>query len=245
MSSLNIVSLTDVGLVRDSNQDYFYVDFLSDEMAVAIVCDGMGGVSGGNIASKLAVEVIKEYVLINYRRHLKENSIGQMLKEAAVKANKEIYDYAMTDDNLHGMGTTLILAFIYEGKAHIISVGDSRVYLTQGNEIKQVTKDHSIVQDMLDRGEITKSEAKVHPRKNIITRALGVEIPVLLDYFEIEFNLTDVLFICTDGFSNYVDKEKILKIIKGTKFELLAKVAVELAKNAGGNDNITVVAICR
>ena len=242
---MNIVSLTDIGLVRSSNQDNFKTSSISDNVAWAIVCDGMGGTNGGNIASKIAVDVISESIKSNYYENIDSDKIKDILVSAAYEANRAIYDKALNNKNLIGMGTTVVAAIIQGDIIHLVNVGDSRAYLITKTEVTQITKDHSIVQDMVDHGEITSKEAKNHPHKNIITRALGVDEFVDVDYYEVSFEKGNTLFMCTDGFSNYMENDKIFTLAKYTNFKFLAREAVTLAKGAGGNDNITVVAVSR
>ena len=242
---MNIVSLTDIGLVRSSNQDNFKTSSISDNVAWAIVCDGMGGTNGGNIASKIAVDVISESIKSNYYENIDSDKIKDILVSAAYEANRAIYDKALNNKNLIGMGTTVVAAIIQGDSIHLVNVGDSRAYLITKTEVTQITKDHSIVQDMVDHGEITSKEAKNHPHKNIITRALGVDEFVDVDCYEVSFEKGNTLLMCTDGFSNYMENDKIFTLAKYTNFKFLAREAVTLAKGAGGNDNITVVAISR
>ncbi len=242
---MNIVSLTDIGLVRSSNQDNFKTSSISDNVAWAIVCDGMGGTNGGNIASKIAVDVISESIKSNYYENIDSDKIKDILVSAAYEANRAIYDKALNNKNLIGMGTTVVAAIIQGDIIHLVNVGDSRAYLITKTEVTQITKDHSIVQDMVDHGEITSKEAKNHPHKNIITRALGVDEFVDVDYYEVSFEKGNTLLMCTDGFSNYMENDKIFTLAKYTNFKFLAREAVTLAKGAGGNDNITVVAVSR
>ena len=226
---MNIVSLTDIGLVRSSNQDNFKTSSISDNVAWAIVCDGMGGTNGGNIASKIAVDVISESIKSNYYENIDSDKIKDILVSAAYEANR----------------ATVVAAIIQGDIIHLVNVGDSRAYLITKTEVTQITKDHSIVQDMVDHGEITSKEAKNHPHKNIITRALGVDEFVDVDYYEVSFEKGNTLLMCTDGFSNYMENDKIFTLAKYTNFKFLAREAVTLAKGAGGNDNITVVAVSR
>lgn len=242
---LNIVSLTDIGLIRSSNQDSFKTYFMSSDIVWAVVCDGMGGANGGSIASELAVNIISESIKLNYNENMTDEETKNILISAAYQANNIIYEKALTDASLMGMGTTVVAAIVKPNKIHLINAGDSRAYLITNTEVTQITKDHSIVQDMLDHGEITSNEAKNHPRKNIITRALGADKFIDVDYFEVTFDEDNTLLMCTDGFSNYMENDKIFTLAKNTNFEFLAREAVALAKGAGGSDNITVVAISR
>lgn len=237
---MEISALTDKGLVRESNQDNCAYGFFSDNAAWVIVCDGMGGAAGGNIASKSAVEIIKDEITNKFKEDMDKSSIRELLTKAVFKANKEIYSKSRENRDLHGMGTTSIVALLVGKSAYLASVGDSRAYLISDYEVYQITKDHSVVQELIDRGQLTEKQAKSHPRKNIITRALGVSNNVDIDYFEVKLKENNAVFICTDGFSNYVAKNKILQVMKYADFEDTAKQSIDLANQAGGEDNITV-----
>jgi len=244
---LNIVSLTDIGLIRSSNQDSFKTSSVSNDLAWAVVCDGMGGANGGSVASRLAVKIISESInsKFNSDNKMSDEEIKNVLISAAYQANSIIYDRALVDESLSGMGTTVVAAIVKPDKIYLINAGDSRAYLITKTEVTQITKDHSIVQDMLDCGEITSKEARNHPRKNIITRALGADKFIDVDYFEVTFDKENTLLMCTDGFSNYMENDKIFTLAKNTNFEFLAREAVTLAKGAGGSDNITVDPVSR
>ncbi len=209
----------------------------------AVVCDGMGGANGGQIASTKAVQVVSDRIVEGYRESMTDNSIRHLLETAIAAANAEVFDAAKNDVELRGMGTTVVAAIVCKQKAHIAHVGDSRAYLIVDKEIEQVTRDHSIVQTMLEKGELTADEAKHHPRKNLITRALGVEKFVEPDYTERAFPESALLLICTDGLTNAVEPEEIFRIIHTTALDQLADRLTVVANTRGGSDNITVALI--
>jgi serine/threonine protein phosphatase PrpC len=240
---LKIFGKTDIGLVRHSNQDAFQQGSYSENIAWAVVCDGMGGANGGNIASQMAVDQITRQLSSASREHISSQSAKNILMTAVYNANTAIYEYAQKKPELSGMGTTVVLAMIARQTLHVAHVGDSRAYLVSKDEILQITKDHSMVQEMVDRGEITEKEAKVHPRKNIITRALGVNPQVDVDYYELPFPQEDILLLCTDGLSNYLEPNAIYSMAMELDLEQLIEQLVEQSKKMGGRDNITVVAI--
>lgn len=241
---LKVSSKSDIGLVRQSNQDACKSGVLSDGFAWAVVCDGMGGASGGNIASEIAVEMISEQIQSSYHEGMSDNSIKHLITSAAYNANLAIHEKASDDPALNGMGTTVVIAIVYDGIAHIAHAGDSRAYLISLNKgIKQLTVDHSMVQEMINNGDITEQQAKKHPQKNIITRALGVESVIQIDYCESEFTPDDLLLICTDGLSNYVDADQIYEVAREMNAEAMIDQLIMLAKDRGGSDNITVVLI--
>lgn len=238
---MKVYSKTDIGLVRHSNQDAVSTVVLEDGSVFAVVCDGMGGANAGNIASETASKTISDYVKSSYNFNMDSIDIEKMLKNAIVSANMEIYDMSLKDNELKGMGTTVVSAFVKNSQAVIAHVGDSRAYIA-GNELKQVTKDHSVVQSLIESGKLTPEAAKVHPRKNVITRALGTEENVVVDTNEFSLDNTDVLLLCTDGLSGYVRESEILKVLK-KETENSPERLIELAKKSGGGDNITVVTI--
>lgn len=240
---MKIVAKTDRGLVRDSNQDAYAVGEFPEGVAWAVVCDGMGGAAGGNIASALAVKVISDKINASYRPGMREASIKNMLDSALVAANMEVFDLADAKTELKGMGTTVVCAVVRDGFAHIAHAGDSRAYVFDGKNLMQVTTDHSYVQNLIDKGEITKEEAEKHPNKNLITRAIGVDKHIKIDFDEIEISNNEILILCTDGLSNYVSEEEMIDEVKDGRYYAFAERLVKKANNNGGGDNITVVAI--
>ena len=216
---------------------------LSDHAAYAVVCDGMGGANGGQIASTKAVQVVSDRIVERYRENMTDNSIRNLLESAIAAANAEVFDIAQKDVNLRGMGTTVVVTIACKDKVHIAHVGDSRAYLVIDPTIEQVTRDHSIVQSMLEKGELTADEAKHHPRKNLITRALGVEKVVEPDYTERAFPKSALLLMCTDGLTNTVEPEEIFRMIHTTALDQLADRLTVMANTRGGSDNITVALI--
>lgn len=242
---MKIVAKTDKGRVRESNQDAYAVGEFPDEVAWAVVCDGMGGAAGGNIASALAVKVISDKINAAYRENMKPASIKNMLDSALVAANIEVYDMAYAKPELNGMGTTVVCVIVKDGVAYIAHAGDSRAYVFKGDRIVQVTTDHSFVQDLVDRGKITKEEAEHHPNKNLITRAIGVDKNIKIDFDEVDLDDDEVLIICTDGLSNYVSENEIISEVSDGRYYAFADRLVKKANNNGGGDNITVVAIAK
>ncbi len=240
---MKISAKSDKGMVRSSNQDSYAAGELPGNVAWAVVCDGMGGAAGGNVASSSAVKLISEKIATSFRSGMSDNSIKNLLISAVESANAVVYDTACKNESLYGMGTTVIAVIIYSDRVYTVSAGDSRVYILS-DDINQITTDHSVVQGMIDRGEITKEEARVHPKKNVITRALGVDSEIRVDFFQEEFDKEkDVVLICTDGLTNFVSDSDILGIAqKSSKYEI-ADELVRTANENGGGDNITVVAL--
>lgn len=240
---MKIVAKTDKGLVRENNQDAYAVGELPGEVAWAVVCDGMGGAAGGNIASALAVKVISDKITSSYNEKMRDSSIKNLLDSAITAANIEVYDMAYSRPDLTGMGTTVVAVVVRDNVAHIAHAGDSRAYIVNDDGVEQITVDHSLVQNLVDRGEITKEEAEHHPNKNVITRALGVDKRIDVDFSEVEMHENETLVLCTDGLSNCVNNEEMAEDIKDGQYYAFADRLVKRANKNGGNDNITVVAI--
>ncbi len=243
VTNLKIVAKTDKGKIRESNQDAYAVGELPDEVAWAVVCDGMGGHAGGDFASKLAVKVISEKITSCYNSKMRDSSIKNLLDSAITAANIEVYDTADSHSEYYGMGTTVVCAVVRNGEAIIAHVGDSRAYIASGDSISQLTTDHSVVQDLIDMGKITESEAEHHPNKNLITRAVGIDKVIEIDFAQAELGDGDTLILCTDGLSNYVSNDELLEDIKDNQYYAFADRLVKRANKNGGGDNITVVAI--
>lgn len=234
--------ITDIGKVRDVNQDQFATLEFEDGSGLAVVCDGMGGPGGGQIASSIAVKTICDEFQKSYRLDEPLEEVKKEITHAVQLANAAIFDEGLADRTLMGMGTTAVLAF-YRGQRVLIgNIGDSRAYLIRDGQTRQISKDHSIVQQMLDSGSISKLEARNHPQKNIITRALGVEANCDLDIFEVELSEFDSILLCTDGLSNHLeDGELGFEVSVGDRQRTILKKLVSMANSRGGTDNITAV----
>lgn len=248
---MEIYGLTDIGQRRENNQDDFYIKKIDDRVCFAIVCDGMGGQNGGQLASKIACETIVAHLLElgDELKTQKENpdesveDIKSMMIRGMSKANMAVHEASLVDDAYKGMGTTAILVVVIDDLAYVTHIGDSRVYILNDKKLSQVTRDHSVVQELVDQGELTKEEALTHPNKNMITRAVGVNLLVDIDYLKIPFEDGSKLLICTDGLTNMVQDFVIENVIMKHNAEESSKQLVELANKAGGYDNVTVVVI--
>lgn len=241
---MRIYSKIDIGKERSKNQDAFFAGEISEDIAFAVVCDGMGGANAGEIASQTAVKTISEYIINSYRRKITIRDFLKILKNALISANITIYDMALKDESLRGMGTTAVVAVIKGNEVALAHVGDSRIYLVN-DEITQLTRDHSVVQTLIESGEITAEDAAIHPRKNVITRALGVEADVAVDTAEMVLQDNETLLLCTDGLTNFVTAEDILKTFKENDIASVPEKLIELANEGGGGDNITAVTLTK
>lgn len=239
---MNSYGKTDIGLKRSSNQDCFSVYELDGGEILGIVCDGMGGAKAGNVASRRATDAIKKFVSKSYRYNMDYNAALSLLNNAITSANIEVYDYALKNPELKGMGTTVVAAIVSKDFTVISHLGDSRAYKV-GDEIVQLTRDHSVVQSLIESGKLTPEEARVHPRKNVITKALGIEENVFPENSECELKEGEMLLLCTDGLTNYVETSVIHSIVKNNPIESVAKELIDEANRNGGGDNITVAII--
>ncbi len=234
---------TDKGNVRENNEDYFYISNSLDEVQLYILADGMGGYNGGEIASKLAVQTAKNYIENNFKDIEKDkDSIIQLLASSMEYANMVVYEKSKEAPELQGMGTTLEICLIYNNKAYIGHIGDSRVYRVRKQFIRKLTQDHSYVQKLVKEGTITKEQAEHHPQKNMLMKALGCNAFVEPDVMVKGFLKDDIIIMCSDGLSNMVDQETIYEMAS-KNIEQATKDLVQLAKDRGGYDNITVVII--
>ncbi len=236
--------LTDPGNVRKQNQDAYRMEQLDRGTLLCVVCDGMGGAKSGNIASTLAVEVFVEEVRRCWVPTMDQDKIDQMLRGAVKLANFTVYDQSAQFPEFDGMGTTLVAALVRGKKATVINVGDSRAYGIDRSGIHQITKDHSLVQLMVDRGELTPEVSKTYPGKNYITRAIGTEPIVLCDIFHWDVAKGDFLLLCSDGLSNLMDDQEILfEVVHGVNKQHCCKRLLNIAKNRGAPDNVTSILV--
>ena len=244
---LQAFGLSDIGKKRGRNEDSFLVN---QDLRLFLVADGMGGHSGGEFASRFAVNTVEEVIqsmntdpeaTVISGVNSDEADFGDRLRYAIQVASQKIYDQAMFDQELKGMGTTIVAAMVDGNKACIANVGDSRVYLVRGSEIKQLTLDHSLVSEQMRAGIISEDDAKKHRFKNIITRSVGYQEEVEIDITYLDLQLGDILVLCTDGLTNMLDDNEILQIVKENGIETAARNLIQGANNHGGDDNVTVV----
>ena len=236
--------LTDPGSVRKQNQDAYHIEQLDRNTLLCVVCDGMGGAKSGNIASTLATEVFVQEVRRSFKPSMDGDSVDMMLRSAVKLANFTVFDQAAQFEEFDGMGTTLVAAFVRGKKVTIVNVGDSRCYGIDRSGIRQLTKDHSLVQMMVDRGDLTAEVAKSYPGKNFITRAIGTEPVVLCDIYHWDVSKGDFLLLCSDGLSNVMDDQEILfEVVHGVNKQHCCKRLLNIAKNRGAPDNVTSILV--
>jgi len=227
-----------VGKVRKLNEDSC-ANRNENGILLVTVADGMGGHNAGEIASDVAVKSIEDYIFLN-----DITNTSDALKQAVIFANKSVFEKSDTDAGYIGMGTTTTTVLIFENKVYIANVGDSRTYLLRNNRLKQITKDHSYVQRLVDSGYLTKTEARFHPRSNVITRAIGTNDSVIVDLFTMDIVKGDVYFLCSDGLTNHVDDKDIEDVLNmDLSPDEKITMMIDMALNHGGNDNITAIIV--
>ena len=240
---MNAWGVTDKGVARTQNQDSFFLDVFHDGgQAVCVVCDGMGGARAGNIASELAVSTFVEEMRRSLHPTMTVRQMQAALETAVVDANRQVFAKSQTDADFYGMGTTLVGALITDENCVVVNVGDSRAYVCNEFGIVRMTRDHSVVEDLLDRGDLTPDQARRHPSRNLITRALGTEADIECDFFSATLQAGDYLLLCSDGLTNVVEDEEIQReILRSQQPQAICRRLLELACQRGAPDNITVV----
>ncbi len=237
---MKIAALTDIGSCRQENQDNYCARQLPDGGGWGLVCDGMGGANGGRAASRIATDTMRA-CFAKELPHMPPAGEEQLLLHGFDAANRAVYEKATANTAMLGMGTTAVCAYVRGGKAHIAHAGDSRAYLFSGGRLRQLTRDHSMVQQLVDSGQITREQAAQHPQKNLITRALGVAANIVPEYDVCPVRAGDVLLLCTDGLTNMLPDEEIELILKETTFFGAPDLLLQRALHSGGQDNITIL----
>ena len=236
--------LTDVGCTRAQNQDAFLIEKLDKHTLLCVVCDGMGGAKSGNIASTLAADVFVQQVKQTWNGEFSQGNVDHILKNAVKLANFTVFDQAQQFEEFAGMGTTLVAVLIHGRWATFVNVGDSRAYLIDQVGIHQVTVDHSVVQLMVSRGEITPEQAKTYPGKSLITRAIGTEAVVPCDIFHKKLSPGNFVLLCSDGLSNLMDDQEILfEVAHGQENSGCCKRLLDIARKRGAPDNVTSILV--
>lgn len=238
--------MTDKGAVRRDNQDCFIIENRpKGNCAVAVVCDGMGGAKAGDFASRLSAKTFVSSVYEALPTRLRfTRGYEKLLRDGCNAANGVVYEYSRFEPEYNGMGTTIVGGVITRHKAYLVNAGDSRAYHLRRKKITQITRDHSYVQELLNSGAITAEEARTHPKKNIITRALGVDKQLACDYFEVPLKIGDGILLCSDGLTNTVTDSEILKAYEAFgEPKQVCDMLMALALERGARDNVSVVLI--
>lgn len=238
---LKVTGQTHKGAVRKQNQDIFRCNVLGERLGYAMVCDGMGGENAGDVASTATIEIIDRYLKKGLRAGMSLNSVRSLMLSAVNTANAVVYEQSKLRPEFSGMGTTLVLAVVCGETLHTCHVGDSRIYRVAGGEAEQLTRDHSMVQMLVDRGELTEDEAQTHPKRHYITRAVGVAPRVEPDYAEHPIDGPLALLLCSDGLSNYLEPQSVAGQVTECLERGSATPLINYALRSGGADNITAV----
>ena len=234
---MNLWGITDIGSVREQNQDDYYIEQVEPDLGLAIVCDGMGGARAGNIASQLAVQTFLETAKSSPPQEWRAEPEA-LLHSAAQQANTAVYTMAGREPECRGMGTTMVAALVVGQNAYILNIGDSRCYLVQPDGIRRLTRDHSVVEDLVTRGKITPEQARQHPQKNLITRALGAEAQLRADLYRQALSPGDALLLCSDGVT---EQEVLYEVLHGGPGEDCCRRLLDIALLRGAPDNVTAV----
>lgn len=242
---MKFFSKTDIGLIRNENQDRVWASYLgeNEEAAVLVVCDGMGGENAGSCASQMTLDTLRDRISEGFRLSKNRNFIRNLLITSVTAANSLVFDRARSEPDKRGMGTTCVAAIVYEERAYIINVGDSRCYRIFGESMQQVTKDHTEVRRLLELGKITEEESRTHPYRSRLTRAVGATRDITPDYFEIDLEEGNTLLLCSDGLHSYGDDSEIAGIIVSNPINKCCDMLIDYALANGGRDNATVAVL--
>lgn len=231
-------------MVREINEDSYNMIAGNEKTPyVFIIADGMGGHSCGEIASRAAVEYISDSMIRDSKRFMPKESCEAELRKLVEDTNSAVYQKSLERPEVNGMGTTLTMAVVVNTTITVAHVGDSRLYMVRDGSMQQVTEDHSYIEELVRKGSLTREEAEKHPRKNVITRAVGCTPELEVDILSLEMKKNDIFLLCTDGLTNMLDEDEIYDTAKGNKPEVACEQLIEAAKKHGGEDNITVIVI--
>ena len=247
---MQVFAKSDIGRERKTNEDFYYVSKPEDKIRLFILADGMGGYSAGEVASKMATEAVKEYIFEHFEEcKINKEQTEEMIKLAIDYANNKVFEQSMSNSEMTGMGTTIDVCLIYNSKLYIGHIGDSSVYRIRKDFMRKITRDDSYVQTLIEDGTITKEEAFNHPKKNMITKAVGCERKVESNVYSKTFIKGDILLMSSDGLTNMIKENEIFELIKKyneneeENRKDIAEILVEKANENGGLDNITVIVI--
>lgn len=238
---IQLFGSTHTGLVRESNQDCFIIRILSGTLAFAVLCDGMGGENGGNVASRIVTDFCTEMLARDLHDGMTPTTLHGVMQSAVAGANALVYNKALEEPDLRGMGTTLILAVFWQRAMYVAYVGDSRVYCVSPRKETQLTKDHTMVQMLVDLGELAPEDAESHPKRHYITRAVGVGADVTPDFIQRELGSDELVLLCSDGLYQYLEPGGLYALLGDCLRQDSADSLIELANSKGGQDNITAV----
>lgn len=244
-----VCASSDIGMKRKENQDSFVCSTFDDGAVCAVVCDGMGGAGFGSLASSIAVSAVHERIRLGYRSDYSSMSMKNLLVTAVSAANTLVYNAACEDEEKQGMGTTCVAAIVKNDIAYIASVGDSRAYHLSAEDITQITVDHTYVEFLYEQGKINKEEISTHDMRHYITKAVGVEKEVEVDFFETDIAKGDEIVLCSDGLSNYCNSDKLYESIHAKPVDVsdgnrIVAELIDYVNSQGGRDNITLALIC-
>lgn len=234
-------AITDIGMKRQMNQDYIFCaeNPIGNFPNLFIVADGMGGHKAGDYASRTCVDCVVDSI-----KNSQLKTPISILEEAIQKANAQVLTDSQTNTEYEGMGTTFVSAVIIDQNLYVANIGDSRLYIMNDSGIRQITQDHSLVEEMIRNGEIERKESRLHPNKNIITRALGTSKEITADYFEVELQKDDMVLLCSDGLSNMMEDEDIMYVVRRySDISTAGNKLIEKANACGGKDNISIILI--
>lgn len=238
---ISVFGITDRGMLRRENQDAFSFETVGEDKAWGVVCDGMGGARAGDIASRIGVEVFEDH-MIKYHKSETQDNPTEALQSAVEEGNRAILYYANSERECFGMGTTLVGAIVKGFQVYVINIGDSRAYHISGETINRVTRDHSIVEALVERGNITPEQARQHPQKNLITRALGTSKTAQADDFELTLQYGDWLLLCSDGLINEMPDDEILHVVnQAESSEACCQSLLDIVLDRGAPDNVTIL----
>lgn len=238
---VSVYGITDRGAMRSQNQDACCYEQIDETRAWGVVCDGMGGAKAGDIASRLGVQVFEEHMRKHFENGCTEPHAGA-LRAAIEEGNREIFFYAASDKECSGMGTTLVGVIVDEMQVYAVNIGDSRAYIISQEEIRRVTRDHSVVEAMVQKGNLTPEQARIHPQKNLITRALGTSRNTEADIYEVKLEVGQWLLLCSDGLINEMPDSEILQVIRqGETPQSVCEALLDIALERDASDNVTVL----
>ncbi len=236
---MRCATATDVGLIREENQDEVLAKDYHGRI-LAVLCDGMGGEKSGSLASRMAVEEFFDHFSAGYQEGMDAEQVRILLLSSLSAANSVIYSSARMDYQNYGMGTTCVAAFVEPGWASIVNVGDSRAYLIQNGQIRQLTSDHTVVNELYQEGKISLESMNEHPMRNMLTKAVGVERVVKPDYYHVACQEDFKLLLCSDGLSSFCNEQELLEAVQNNTFTQMPQTLVNMALDKGGRDNISL-----